>query len=84
MSDVQKVTPTIRMVVDQFGDPSLYLDVTLPPGTSMPLEDCEAVAIAILTAAAAARARAGLIRKQLLAGSTALEAVEMARSLLDD
>ena len=75
--------PKLRLIIDQVGDPYVWVQILMPVEAALTAEQCEQVALKMLAAAAAARARAGVVRKQLFAGVPGTDAVRFASEMLD-
>jgi hypothetical protein len=84
MTDSVPLDPQIRIIIDQLGDPYVWLNIQMPMEAAMSADQCDQLALKILAAAAAARARAAVTRKQLFAGTPPLEAIAFTRDLLDE
>lgn len=84
MNDAVPLDPQIRIIIDQLGDPYVWLNIQMPMEAAMSADQCDQLALKILAASAAARARAAVTRKQLFAGTPAQEAIAFTRDLLDE
>ena len=76
--------PKLRLIIDQLGDPYVWVNIEMPVEAALTADQCEQVALKMLAAAAASRARAGVVRKQLFAGVAAIDAVRFASEMLDE
>jgi hypothetical protein len=73
----------IEIGVDAVGDPFVIFQIALPPGGALTAEMTDQLALKLLAASAASRARASVVRKQLLAGIPAGEAVAFVNDIME-